>query len=754
MENKKIKKVLNYATIMLLQIVFSRIYLFDFLSPVGFSFAIVLAYFDCNLIFLSIVYFVSRTFLFWQINVVFITLYEIVIISLFFFTKEFSKFKNKAVLLVLFSIISSVLELYFSFESLEIFLKFLIGFALKQAFVVYFYMLIKTFKKKFLFFKFSHGDYFLFSVFAFILSLGMFGFSKNSLVAGLVILSFTELFVLKILPLEKYLIFSCVFSIGAFVVTKNYFLLIYAELVSIFLSEISSQNKVVVALGFFAFTMIFVLVGECYSVLLMILEMLVAVAFVAIPKKWLMNFSQMFDPMQVSMIFKHLEQQKISDLKTRLELMADTFLNMNRDFKFLLVGKIDREQAGIELAGDVISKTCTNCPNFRSCFYGNINKREMFEKLTIKALESKRVSELDMSNGLQAYCSKCSIVVSEINQIAMQFEKFENAMKNEDSSKLLISDELKNFSDIFNNFSKTISVTIKQNKRLSAIVKENLLNNLLDAKEVVVLENEDGIESINVIAPNEQVLKMEMIDALNKTTKIKFELAGIEHTEFSGLSLAVFKPKLKLRLAFSVSSKALSSKNGDNVTIKKLSNTKYFIALADGMGHGEKANRISKMVLSLIQSMFEVGLDETIIISSINKLLIPAGLDNFTTLDAVVVDIEHGECEFIKLGSSVSVLKKSKTSEMIVSKSLPIGIVQNITPTISKKSIQAGDMIFLASDGVVDSFPSVLDYKTFINDAKIYNTKKFLDDIISDAEAMGKHQDDMTIIGVNLLKNN
>ena len=135
------------------------------------------------------------------------------------------------------------------------------------------------------------------------------------------------------------------------------------------------------------------------------------------------------------------------------------------------------------------------------------------------------------------------------------------------------------------------------------------------------------------------------------------------------------------------------------------------------------------------------------------KLLIPEGLDGFSTLDACVIDIEAETATFIKLGASVSVIKHKNTSEVVVSKSLPIGVVQNIRPTITKIPLSFGDVIFLASDGVVDSFASVDEFKVFINDTKIYNIQKHLDNIIFDAEYQSKHLDDMTIIGINLLKN-
>jgi stage II sporulation protein E len=326
-------------------------------------------------------------------------------------------------------------------------------------------------------------------------------------------------------------------------------------------------------------------------------------------------------------------------------------------------------------------------------------------------------------------------------------------MKNEDTSKLLISDELKNFSDIFSNFAGLINSNLKTNERLSKTLKEQLVNNLIDAKEVVILENKTGIESVNVIASNEQVLKKEMPQIISKITKNFMRLKVVEHTEISGLSLASFVPISKLRVEFFVSTKAKEKRNGDNVIVSKLSENRYFVAIADGMGHGESANRISSMVLSLIRSMFEVGLDINLIIQSVNKLLLPAGLDNFTTLDACVVDLDSCVASFIKLGSSVSAIKHKLKTEIVACESLPIGIVQNITPTISSKSVQSGDVIFLASDGIVDSFSNIENFRCFVNDAKIFNMQKFLDDVVVDAGETSKHADDMTIIAINLLKN-
>ena len=384
----------------------------------------------------------------------------------------------------------------------------------------------------------------------------------------------------------------------------------------------------------------------------------------------------------------------------------------------------------------------------------NLNKKEMFKNLMVRAIESKKISSADLSNGIQTYCHKSGIVASETQQLAKMFLSYESAMKQEDSGKLLIASELGNFANIFENFAKTIKYSAKINEKISKNVKESLFNALIDVKEIAVFENEMGIEHIDLIVSNEIALKKELADVISKSVKNRVQIKEIKHLKQSGFCLVSFVPKSKILIDFYVSSKAKEDKNGDSSVILKLSDSKYFVAIADGMGHGKNANRMSSMILNLIKSMFEVGLDINLIIESVNKLLIPAGVDNFTTLDACVIDIEKCECVFIKLGASVSVLKHKETSEMISSASLPIGIVESIRPTIVKKQIYQGDMIFLASDGVVDSFSSVENFKTFVNDSKIYNMQRFLDNVVFDAEMQNQaHIDDMTIIGVNLLKN-
>lgn len=739
---------------LIIQIVFSQINLFGFLSPVGLPFAFIRLFAGENIFIVTIGYIISRAFFFNNLSIIFMTIYEVVFLSLYYLCKEFIKTKRQLILCLAFVVVSSALSLYYSMFSLTGIIEYLINLVMQVLIFIYFYKFNSTYKNKFIFYRFSNYDYLMFSVFILFLSLGIFSIWFTQIYLGLFLLTAMVVIFAKILPADKYFLFVGFMAVGAGIVTQSYFYITYVFLLSICMLEFKPFNKYVYSIAAAVILGLFMIIFNISSIFEIISIYFAVLIYICLPSKLLSKFSDMFEAGANNLIYKYVQEHRVLSVKNRLQLMSNTLTDMQKEFKFLMVGKINRDQASIELSQDIINRCCYNCENFNTCLLGNINKRQQFEDMIRFAINNRQIEKNDLTNGLDAYCSKSGIVVSEINQIAKQFLAYESTMKNEDTSKLIISNEFGNFSDIFANFAKIMNKSLKINEKLSNLLKERCLNSMLDVKEILITENEAGIETINVIASNEHILKRELAEQIIKVTKNNIEIKSIKHLEYSGLSLATFIPSSKLKINFAISTKAKENKNGDNTIISKVGDNKFFIAIADGMGHGESANRISSMVLSLIRSLFEVGLDDELILQSVNKLLIPAGLDNFTTLDACVIDLEKNICNFIKLGSSVSVIKHSNTSEIVSCESLPIGIVQNIKPTIIKKQVTAGDTIFLASDGIVDAFSSIEFYKNYINDSKINNIQMYVDELLFDAQNQNTaHPDDMTIIAINLLKN-
>lgn len=749
----RLKIIVKELVLLLLQVIFSNVKMFENGVGAGLAFAFARLFFGDNLLTTTAGFAVSKLVLFENLNGLLVAGYQIVLLTLYYFAKEVLKNKKPLMVAILFICFSNLLEFYLALESLSFLISFAVQFLASVLIFLFFVMIFQSYKNKFVLFRFSESDYLKLSCMIFLISLGLFCFEWVASFAGFFVLVFFSMLFAKVLPSDKFFVCLLVGAAGALFATNNLNFLLFTVLFIVMIIQFKELNKYFFALTSLCFLTALVFLMKLFDLAIIISIVAGVFVFVCLPSKWLTFLLELFVFEGQNIISQNVQQKRIDDIKSKLLLMSGTFSAMQRDFKYLLVGKIDREKASAELCQDVINKCCLTCENYKMCYMENINKRKMFESLMLKAIEKKGISMADMSNGAGVYCFKSAIVANEVNQTAKLFLKYESAMKNEDSSKLMIASELGNFADIFKNFAGFLSNKFKPNMKASKEIKEKLISVLVDAKEVLLLENEMGVEQISLIAANEQILKREVLSVMQKQTKLKLKLKSVVHLKESGLALATFVPDSNIRIEFAVTTKAKEQKNGDNVVVTKLSENRFFIAIADGMGHGEEANRISKMVLSLIRSMFEVGLDDNLIVESVNKLLIPAGLDSFSTLDACVIDTKAGVCTFIKMGSSVSVIKHQSTSEIVSSHSLPIGIVQNIKPTIVKKNIFAGDMIFLASDGVVDSFLSVDDFKSFVNDSKIYNLQKFTDDVVFEGQALNaKHIDDMTIIGINLLK--
>ena len=719
-------------------------------------FALVRIFNGSNLVYVAMEYAAGGLISNFSFSGLVLTGYDIVVLSLYYFSIDFFKIKRKNLLLVLFLLLSNALELYFLLFVTDELIMLLVLFLVEVLALFYFKNLHQVYKKKFIFYKISKFDSLLFSIFVLLFCLGLFSLNWFNTYIILLISIALIIFLCKVLPTEKslFISFALLFSIGIVIGEIKYIL--FGIILILFGINFSIFNKFLyLTIMALALGICTVINGEFGNVFALVGLLIPLVICLIIPSKIYVKLSRIFEEKTQNIIYNTVQNEKIEDIRRKLMSMSKTFFSMRDNFKCLLIGKINRSVAAVELAKDVMKKCCENCSNYKFCLNSNLDRLKIIADNICYAMERGRIFHEELGGGIKSYCSKTSVLVEEINKITGLFLSYEKSIKTEDESKLLISAELENFAKIFENFANNTRKTSNINKNISNLVKETLLNNMIDVYEVAVLEGPERVDEVKIIADNELVLKRELVDSLRKIFGKNLRLVKLEHLELSGMSQATFVPEPMLESRFFVSTKSKEQSNGDNLCIEKISEDKFFVAIADGMGHGKSANKISKMVLELVKSMFSVGLDLELIIESVNKLLIPVGLDNFSTLDICVIDLNLKICSFIKLGSSVSVLKHKLTSEVVASKSLPVGIVQNIKPTVIQKRINDGDVIFLASDGVVDAFGDIERYKCFINDAKLTNTQLFIDSIIEDIVASGiKHQDDMSIIAINLLKKN
>lgn len=174
---------------------------------------------------------------------------------------------------------------------------------------------------------------------------------------------------------------------------------------------------------------------------------------------------------------------------------------------------------------------------------------------------------------------------------------------------------------------------------------------------------------------------------------------------------------------------------------------KYFVILCDGMGSGDAAMSESRLTARLFSEFLKAGFEKETAVNMINSALaLKADQESFSTVDLLEIDLETGVCEFLKIGSAQSFLKTKSNIEVISSKALPVGILENIEVAGQQRELKPGDVILMVSDGVGEAGSGVLknDWIKKLLMMENRNDEELSKLILVGAKARMKFSDDMT----------
>lgn len=435
-------------------------------------------------------------------------------------------------------------------------------------------------------------------------------------------------------------------------------------------------------------------------------------------------------------------------LKQKLMKTADLFNQIQSAYRNLSFGEMNREKASKVLAEEIMLKYCKKCSRYHNCMeQGNIKNSicQLFEF----GLEKGKVTIIDANNLITTECKGLTGLINEVNNYVLDFFSYEKSVKDDNMNKMLIAEQFLGTSNIFKEFSNFIAGGEKINYKTSRVLKDELTINNIVVNEVMVIENENGVEKVILIVRNTDVVSENIAKSLKSVFRINLALEICKITRLAGWSLMCFSPapRYEISVGFACSSQESNNVSGDNYSFLKLNNNRVLFAICDGMGHGERANEISSVALNLVEGFYQSGFSSDTIISSVNKILLPAGDDNFTTLDACVFNKNDATVDFIKMGSTCSVIKSQNTCKLVVQDSLPLGIMDNFNVHAKKCILQDKDIVVMASDGVVDSFSSFEEYLNYINNERVINVQMLASSILEEAESRNNvHNDDKTVI--------
>lgn len=142
--------------------------------------------------------------------------------------------------------------------------------------------------------------------------------------------------------------------------------------------------------------------------------------------------------------------------------------------------------------------------------------------------------------------------------------------------------------------------------------------------------------------------------------------------------------------------------SGDAGLCEHFPDGRMMFVLADGMGTGQAARKMSDRVIGYARDVFQSPLTREEAMLCINALS-NKETDMHSTLDICLIDTVTGDTEFIKNGAEPCWILSRYEIKRFEGEALPVGALQNAPSAHLKTNVAPGDSIFMATDGLINA---------------------------------------------------
>lgn len=460
---------------------------------------------------------------------------------------------------------------------------------------------------------------------------------------------------------------------------------------------------------------------------------------------------------------KGYEKRKEEFTVKKLNYVSDLFLDLSK-----IINKAIEEDEAYSTADvynivdEVSNSTCKTCENHSKCWEDNYYTSYYKLLNLIGVIELGSEDEDELINRVKESCINGENLIENINNHFMPLKTNHIWNKKLNEQRKLLADQLQNFGSIVENISEDIYSNPLFNQELEILLIKEIKNNRVDIVDLSVIDLPE--ESLEIL--------VEMNRPLNNTSEIE-QIRGII-SEALGFNISAdyvlgdktnskiirFRKENRFTTLTDVATLANSENkvSGDSYSFGEMGNMN-FVSICDGMGIGKKANRESGITIQLLEKLMEINMDKSVIIRTINSFLRAKSNDEiFTTLDLGFIDLYTGKLQIIKNGSPSTFIKRKDRVDIISSKSLPIGILENVDSNIYEQYLEDGDILIMMSDGVLDCNRSEENsgewMKRVIMGIDSQNPKRITEEILNIAKFVSNNQpkDDMTIMATKIWK--
>lgn len=478
------------------------------------------------------------------------------------------------------------------------------------------------------------------------------------------------------------------------------------------------------------------------------------IIFLFLPSGFYKTLSKKTSSLNNRFLTKYALNRMRASISAKLYGVSDVFSEMQQSFVKLKDCVSSDADLINRMTDEVIINVCENCPSRQRCIQKQLPDRQELYKIFSVGIAKNRLSLIDLTKHFTENCGFVNSIIFEMNALIGKYK--EKVKESEDtlSGKDLIRMQSEGVAGVLKGMAFDFSKNLSYNPEQEFIIGDLLHKKGIMFSEIMVL-GEGEFSEINVVINNDNVDYNELLKTIDLATARLNNVVSKTAISSTTSALTIKKaPVIDAAFGLSVCTKNNSNSSGDTHSLTKIDEGKFLIALSDGMGSGIKAKNTSSTAISLIESFYKAGLDSNLILSMVNKVLALNTDDNFSAMDIVAVNLFDLTADFIKIGAPYSFILTDTSIKIIEGASLPLGILDDLTPTGCSSTLNEGNTIIMFTDGISDAFGSSTDLIDFLRTLDNKNPQYIADNLLNRAIELDGNEvkDDMTVLAIRLFK--
>ena len=354
------------------------------------------------------------------------------------------------------------------------------------------------------------------------------------------------------------------------------------------------------------------------------------------------------------------------------------------------------------------TRLCTGCANYAGCWAGGSNQAVHFLcALISEAVEwangagERPLFDSEMPPDVLRQCRRGRLIPDRLQDLLEDFACARRSALKRGTENRLISAQFLQAQQLLNGLAEEQSRPIRLRDRQAARAASALERAGIEVADVMVL----GSPHVEIVAAlRAGRWTPEMVGVATTQFTRAFGRAYVAEGEYGQEMRFVRKPRLHAATGAGCVSREAGVPSGDSHLIRMLDDERMLILICDGMGSGEAAARESASAVKLLGRFLAAGVACPLAIETVNALLLNhSGEEMFATVDMLILNLSTGMAEFTKLAACPSLIARGGEVVRVEGGRLPLGILERVQPSVSRVQLLPGDVVLLASDGVMDA---------------------------------------------------